>query len=133
MHPGHFSLENCSLKQIWYFASLLRKFPRRHMWLDNCYIRHLSNIGNRFFFAENVFLPLKWDLPTEESFIHIAWHTLAVKVNPSFPCLWVSDGRLQLRGIFWLIVLMFLDWPIGVALWALYGFLSPLTALIGLD
>lgn len=30
-------------------------------------------------------------------------------------------------------VLVFLGWPIGIALCALYRFFSPLTALIGLD
>lgn len=63
-------------------------------------------------------------------------YTLAVKVNPSFSRHWVSGGRLELLswgGLFWLIVLVPLGWPIGIALCALYGFLSPLTTLIGLD
>lgn len=38
-------------------------------------------------------------MQTKESSICISLHTLAVNVNPSFPCHWVSDGRLQLLSV----------------------------------
>ncbi|ETE67211.1 hypothetical protein L345_07006, partial [Ophiophagus hannah] len=36
-------------------------------------------------------------------------------------------------GIFWLIILFFIGWPISIFLGGLYGFFSPLITLIGLD
>lgn len=36
-------------------------------------------------------------------------------------------------GIFWLIILFFIGWPISIFLGGLYGFFAPLTTLIGLD
>lgn len=35
--------------------------------------------------------------------------------------------------IFWIVILIFLAWPLSIFLGALYGFLAPLTTCIGLD
>lgn len=36
-------------------------------------------------------------------------------------------------GIIWFIILYFIGWPISIFLGGLYGFIVPLTTLIGLD
>ncbi|KAG8126230.1 hypothetical protein E2320_021421, partial [Naja naja] len=43
------------------------------------------------------------------------------------------DGTCVMWGIFWLIILFFIGWPISIFLGGLYGFFSPLITLIGLD
>ncbi|CAM4693314.1 unnamed protein product [Lepidochelys kempii] len=45
----------------------------------------------------------------------------------------MADCSCLMWGIFWLIVLVFFGWPLSIVLGGLYGFLSPLTTLIGLD
>ncbi|KAK9533841.1 hypothetical protein VZT92_008934 [Zoarces viviparus] len=36
-------------------------------------------------------------------------------------------------GIFWLVVLICIGWPLSITLGALYGLVSPLTTCLGLD
>lgn len=36
-------------------------------------------------------------------------------------------------GIFWLLVLLFLGWPLSIMLGGLYGLIAPLTVCLGLD
>lgn len=45
----------------------------------------------------------------------------------------MADCNCIVWAFFWLIVLVFLGWPLSIIMCALHGFLSPLATLIGLD
>lgn len=143
MHPSHSYTEDYLLKGIWYFPYLIRMFPRRCTWPGFWYVILLLNVRNGW---KYLFSSLKIRSPEQNRVVDFYLDISIYICNQSkftfflyiFYFFYVIRFQMMncnciIWGSFWLIVLLFLGWPISIALCALHGFLSPLATLIGLD